>query len=103
MSNTTLYVSKGKSAVLECKLDKQNYFSWIGPSDRFSLTYILGLEIKERLSNRLKLVGNITNGEYNMQIDNVTEKDEGKYTCVDESNKDSTFAVTFVTLIVQGN
>lgn len=103
MSNTTLIVSEGNSAVLECKLDQRHDFSWIGPSGRFPLFFIFGLEINDELSNRIKLVGNINKGEYNMQIDNVTEKDEGVYKCVDGNSKGSTLDVTFVTLTVQGN
>lgn len=48
-------------------------------------------------------VGNITNGEYNLQINNVTEKDEGIYECFRYAKNNKPHKVTVVTLTIRGN
>lgn len=100
-THTTVYVLKWKSAVLKCQVHYNGNFFWEGPDgENDSVLYTSMLEINPKFSSKLKIVGNILNGEYNMQINNVTEKEEGIYVCANFKN--STLHTTVVTLIMQG-
>lgn len=99
-TNTTVYVSEGMSTVLNCQVDITGFFYW-----RKLGYYILTdrLDINPKFSNKLKIVGNLTNGEYNMQIYNATEKDGGIYECNHRHIKTLEYHETVVALILQGN
>ncbi|CAC5383203.1 unnamed protein product [Mytilus coruscus] len=84
-----IYASKGGSAVLKCKvepnskssLDKGNL------NDKKMIKTLIVQADGEIINpaipnmNRLKIVGNITKGDYNLQIQNVSSSDEGIYKC----------------------
>lgn len=100
-TNHSLYVSKGKSAFLKCQVNSKYVFFWIGPNDDI---YTYGLfAINPSLSKNTQIVGNITNGEYNMQINNVTKRDEGIYKCVRGQGNNKSRKVTVVKLTIRGN
>lgn len=65
--------------------------------------YTYGLDIYPTFKSKLQIVGNITNGEYNLQINNVTEKDEGIYECFRYAKNNKPHKVTVVTLTIRGN
>lgn len=103
---STVYVSKGMSAVLKCQVHPNSKVTWDGPNVKSSLDlYADGNEINPFLSNKrkLKIVGNITNGDYNMQINNISGKEEGIYRCYEINKQKMTARETSVTLIIQGN
>lgn len=97
VTRKTVYVSTGMSAVLKCQINpnKVHVSSW----EQFKDTYTLGFNVNPSLSNKVKIVGNITNGEYNLKIDNVSTTEEGKFKCFQNSYG----YVTVVTLIIKGN
>lgn len=88
------------SAVLNCQVYSTTHFYWEGPDEEYILTD--DLDINPDCSNKLKIVGNINNGEYNIKIDNITEKDEGMYACFLINIKHRKLYPTFVSLIIQG-
>lgn len=70
------------SAVL--KVSPNSKATWDGPNGQSLFVKIAdGIDINPSLSNKrkLKIVGNITNGDYIMQISNVSAKEEGIYKC----------------------
>ncbi|CAC5355920.1 unnamed protein product [Mytilus coruscus] len=92
------------SAVLQCQVHPNSIASWERRCEKSrSVIYTDGLEINPSLSNKskLKIVGKITNGEYNMQINNVSAKEKGIYKCVQINYPDMIARETFVTLIIQ--
>lgn len=104
-TSNTVYVSKGMSAVLKCQVSPNSKATWDGPNGQSLVKIADGLEINPSLSNKrkLKIVGNITDGDYNMQISNVSAKEEGIYKCFQINYQKMTARETFVTLIIQGN
>lgn len=104
MTNETIYVSEGMSAVLKCQVDLNSTVSWNGPNGNYgSIKYAEGPDINPYLyyEGQLKIVGNILNGEYFMKITNVSKREDGLYTCFQINYKKMTARETFVTLIVQ--
>lgn len=94
------------SVVLKCQVSPNNKATWDGPNGQSRIVIIAdGIETNPSLSNKrkLKIVGNITNGDYNMQINNVSAKEEGIYKCFQINNQKMTARETSVTLIIQGN
>ncbi|CAC5383223.1 unnamed protein product [Mytilus coruscus] len=92
------------SAVLKCQVDLNSKASWNGPDGNSGLVgYADGPDINPSLYNKgkLKIVGNIRHGEYNMEIRNVSEREDGLYTCYQINNQKMTVRETFVTLTVQ--
>lgn len=100
-NTVTMYASKGKSAVLKCQVDPNNVplGTWLKHSRTDDMTiYTRRYSINPSLSNKVKIVGNITNGEYNLQINNVSATDEGIYLCIPVFN----LSTSYVKLIIQG-
>ncbi|CAC5393264.1 NEGR1 [Mytilus coruscus] len=86
---TTVYVSKGDTAILKCKVLPNSKTGWDKEIPHVKYLHIKlipqadGQDINPYISNKDKLavVGNITTGDYNLQIQNVASNDEGTYTC----------------------
>lgn len=102
-NSVIVYASKGKSAVLECQVDSNNgtiaIWEAYNRTNGFTV-YTNKQAINPLFSNKVKLVGNITNGEYNLQINNVSATDEGIYKYIDFSNLSESYAC-YVKLIIQ--
>ncbi|CAC5383194.1 NCAM [Mytilus coruscus] len=91
--NSTVYVLEGATAILECNVppfakstwDKANSSS--GP--RGVILYADRNEINTNLPNmnNLAIVGEISEGNYNLQIQSVSSSDEGVYICSHKSNE----------------
>ncbi|CAC5420423.1 unnamed protein product [Mytilus coruscus] len=89
--NSTVYVLEGATAILECNVppfakstwDKRNSSS----SQRLVIPYADGREINTDLPNfnNLAIVGEISEGNNNLQIQNVSSSDEGVYICSHKS------------------
>lgn len=65
-------------------------------------TYSQGQVVNNQLSQpeRFKVVGNFNEGEFNLQINNITGNDEGKYHC--SANINQSFITKTVYLQVTG-
>lgn len=92
-TNSTVYVLKGATAILECNVPPNVKSTWDrvnSRSDQRGDIYILyadGTEINTNLPNfdNLAIVGKISEGNYNLQIQNVSSSDEGVYICSETS------------------
>lgn len=90
-------VSEGMSAVLKCQehssigLNKWIADNGISGSTIYTLNTFYYFD-------KVRIVGSVTNGEYNLQIDNVSATDEGIYKCF-RGYKIS----AVIELVVQGN
>lgn len=98
MNTNDVYVSNGDSIVLECKVLPNVKSAWeiIIPNDNANITTfdelrVLtdGNEINPYISNinKLAIVGNISEGDYNLEIQNVSSTEEGKYRCSQRINE----------------
>lgn len=94
------------STVLECQVDPNSKASWDGPdgeSDSKSVRYFDGTYMNPSLSkNKIKLIGSISHGEYNLQIRNVSARDEGVYKCFNSHIKKMKAVSTYITLTIKG-
>ncbi|VDI29170.1 Hypothetical predicted protein, partial [Mytilus galloprovincialis] len=102
--NVTKYVSRGRSIVLECQVDSNSKAIWDGPNgENGSIVYADGSMINPKLSNKrkLKLVGSMDNREYNMEIRNISTREEGVYRCSQRNLINRTTRATFVLLLIQ--
>ncbi|CAC5423973.1 LSAMP [Mytilus coruscus] len=84
---THLYAKYGNSVILKC-LNNTNFTSWDGPSSKSSYgynetPYAANDQIEQQLPNakNLMVVGDKSVGEYNLQIINLTQREEGYYKC----------------------
>ncbi|CAG2197246.1 unnamed protein product [Mytilus edulis] len=80
-----VYFEKGESVILFCKVNATSWCTWDGPGvngGEFS-TFSDRMVIDQSLpnANRLMIIGNISLGEYNLQISNASNEDEGAYRC----------------------
>jgi hypothetical protein len=62
---------------LKCKVANATRSIWRRENEIISD----GLNIKTELQHRLKIIGDKTLGEYNLQISDLTEDDLGSYWC----------------------
>lgn len=82
-----MYAKYGDSVVLTC-LNTTDETTWDGPSSKSSFVnkntpYADRDKILQHLPNakNLMVVGNISVGEYNLKIINLTNREEGYYKC----------------------
>ncbi|CAC5395122.1 SPEG [Mytilus coruscus] len=82
------YVTENSSAVLKCNFKSvSSSITWILINKNKSLEQIaVGKTVNPGFEN-VKVVGNHTNGEYNLELQRVTKADEKIYTCVSNINK----------------
>ncbi|CAC5411483.1 PVRL1 [Mytilus coruscus] len=86
-NNSTVYVLEGATAILECNVPPNVKSTWdkdnSNSSKRYVIPYADGREINKNLPNlnNLAIVGEISEGNYNLQIQNVSSSDEGVYIC----------------------
>jgi hypothetical protein len=75
--DVTLYTDIGSDVILKCKVANATRSIWRRENEIISD----GLNIKTELQHRLKIIGDKTLGEYNLQISDLTEDDLGSYWC----------------------
>lgn len=90
--NVTVYASEGDNVTIKCKLFPNSKSTWDKVKANGKHTVILyadGDEINPDLPNKqnLAIVGNINEGDYNLQIKNVSNNDDGIYICSQRSNE----------------
>ena len=75
--DVTLYTDIGSDVILKCKVANATRSIWRRENEIISD----GLNIKTELQHRLRILGDKTLGEYNLQISDLTEDDLGSYWC----------------------
>jgi hypothetical protein len=75
--DVTLCTDIGSDVILKCKVANTTRSIWWRENEIISD----GLNIKTELQHRLKIIGDKTLGEYNLQISDLTEDDLGSYWC----------------------
>ena len=75
--DVTLYTDIGSDVILKCKVANTTRSIWRRENEIISD----GLNIKTELQHRLKIIGDKTLEEYNLQISDLTEDDLGSYWC----------------------
>ncbi|XP_052065162.1 uncharacterized protein LOC127704960 isoform X2 [Mytilus californianus] len=84
------YMKENSTAVIECQFKSvSNSITWIVIDKNNSsekLTLAIDKIINQGFEN-FKVVGNHTNGEYNLELQRVTKADEKIYKCVSNINK----------------
>ena len=75
--DVTLYSDIGSDVILKCKVANATRSIWRRENEIISD----GLNIKTELQHRLRILGDKTLGEYNLQISDLTEDDLGSYWC----------------------
>jgi hypothetical protein len=72
-----LYTDIGGDVILKCKIGNATRSRWRRENEIISD----GLNINPVLQHRLRIIGDKTLGEYNLQISDLTERDLGSYWC----------------------
>ena len=72
-----LYTDIGSDVILRCKVANITSSRWRRENKIISN----GLNINPELQHRLRIIGDKTLGEYNLQISDLTERDLGSYSC----------------------
>ncbi|CAC5391193.1 TTN [Mytilus coruscus] len=88
-SSSHLFVKQNSSIVITCPFQvKSKAVIWLGPGKEKLTTYSVGMIISRSISaySRIRLVGNHSNGEYNLKILNVSADDVGTYQCQSVEN-----------------
>jgi hypothetical protein len=75
--DVTLCTDIGSDVILKCKVANATRSIWRRENEIISD----GLNIKTEQQHRLKIIGDKTLGEYNLQISDLTEDDLGSYSC----------------------
>ena len=75
--DVTLYTDIGSDVILKCKVANTTRSIW----RRENTIISNGLNINPELQHRLRIIGDKTLGEYNLQISDLTERDLGSYWC----------------------
>jgi hypothetical protein len=75
--DVTLYTDIGSDVILKCNVANTTRSIWRRENKIISD----GMNINPELQHRLKIIGDKTLGEYNLQISNFTEKDVASYWC----------------------
>ncbi|XP_063418514.1 neural cell adhesion molecule 2-like [Mytilus trossulus] len=89
-----IFISNGDSVILKCDVLPNSKSTWDKENPRANKTYkevipqADGKYINPKIpnKNRLEIVGNISKGDYNLQIQNVSSSDEGTYKCSQKVN-----------------
>ncbi|XP_071177618.1 contactin-5-like [Mytilus edulis] len=86
-SSSHLLVKQNTSIVIACPF-KVLPIIWLGPGEEKLNTYSVGTLINRNISaySRIRLIGNHSNGEYNLNILNVSTDDVGTYQCQSVQN-----------------
>ncbi|VDI58500.1 Hypothetical predicted protein, partial [Mytilus galloprovincialis] len=76
----TIYVSENSTDLLRCPYTGST-IQWRGPPAM--IIYTLGLAVNPALPHRdrISVVGQTEQGEYNLQISNIQQSDRGEYQC----------------------
>lgn len=104
--NVTVYASEGDNVTIKCKLFLNSKSTWdkVKTNGKYTvIPYADGDEINPDLPNKqtLAIVGNINEGDYHLQIQNVSFNDDGIYICSQRSNKQRILE-SYVTLKIIG-
>ena len=77
----TKIAREGNNVTLSCRLKKNEsgYIIWYGPPD-YKTLYANGTVINPRIKS-IAIVGDHSNGQYNLLLNFVTSFDEGRYKC----------------------
>lgn len=78
----TLYIKEKSKTTLICPFRSITHkVQWRGPE--FLTAYSDGIYLKNTLSNheKLRITGNYSIGEYNLEINNFSPEEEGHYRC----------------------
>lgn len=78
------YMKENSTAVLECPFKGVNNISWFTRKETNNKSLIAlasNTQVKPGYEN-VKIVGNHTNGEYNIELQRLTKADENNYQCV---------------------
>ena len=75
--DVTLYTDIGSDVILKCKVANVTRSIWHRGDEIISDA----LNIKTELQHRLRILGDKTLGEYNLQISDLIERDLGSYWC----------------------
>ena len=75
--DVTLYTDIGSDVILKCNVANTTRSIWRRENKIISD----GLNINPELQHRLKIIGDKTLGEYNLQISDLTERDVASYWC----------------------
>lgn len=101
-----VYVDRGNSAILFCNVTPKSWPTWDGPGINESdfLTYADKFNINSKLQNahKIEIVGNISAGEYNLKLNDISSKEEGFYRCTEYVNEGTPLQTTIVTLTIKG-
>ncbi|CAC5420413.1 unnamed protein product [Mytilus coruscus] len=93
LNSSTVFVLEGATAILECNMPPGTKSTWDKANSSFGqqsvVPYADGREINTDLPNvhNLAIVGQISEGNYNLQIQHVSSDDEGVYICSHKSNE----------------
>ena len=79
-----LYTDIGSDVILKCKVTNTTSLRWRRENEIIS--YGLKINPELQLQHRLKIIGDKTLGEYNLQILDLAERDLGSYRCQHGSN-----------------
>ncbi|CAG2221412.1 unnamed protein product [Mytilus edulis] len=69
----------GETVILQCQTS-ENRSQWIRENTVYGDRGIININLPHK--DKLKIVGNIQRGEYNLQIENVSRADAGVYKCI---------------------
>lgn len=69
----------GEKVILQCQTF-ENRSQWIRENTVYGDRGIININLPHK--DKLKIVGNIQRGEYNLQIENVSRADAGVYKCI---------------------
>ena len=81
-NDVTLYTDIGSDVILKCIFANTTSSIWRREKQIISD----GLNINPELQHRLRIIGDKTLGEYNLQISDLTERDLGSYWCERHDN-----------------
>ncbi|CAG2245022.1 unnamed protein product [Mytilus edulis] len=104
-SETIVYVDRGQSVILFCNITPSSWPTWDGPGKHGSnfSTYADKSNINSQLSNahKIEIKGNISAGEYNLKLNNISSEEEGFYRCTEFVNEGTPLETTTVILLIK--